>query len=211
MRSHRWSDRSRSTRAPRRSGGQRRSTRIRSMRPTTLPRPSATSAPRPVRHSCSPRSGRRTAGARRRSTPGGVPSTWRSACSQGRLPTRRRPTSSCATRWTPRRSRSGGGRAILATPRPRSTPTPTRTRRASPSATLAARAAGTISWVSSSSTGTMCARSLIPPGGARLRAVRVPPRLCRVRVGPRAPGERRVRSPTHTVSAQALCWLAARI
>ena len=53
-------------------------------------------------------------------------------------PTRRPTTSSCATRWTPRRSRSAGGRATRATARRRSTPTPIPRPTASP-ATLVAR------------------------------------------------------------------------
>ena len=56
-------------------------------------------------------------------------------------PSRRRTTSSCATRWTPRRSRSAGGPATRATARPRSTPTRTRRPRASRGATLSPAAA----------------------------------------------------------------------
>ena len=50
-----------------------------------------------------------------RSTPGGARSTSRSTCSPAGPPTRRPTTSSCATRWTPRRSPIGwwpGDRAL---------------------------------------------------------------------------------------------------
>ena len=57
--------------------------------------------------SSSPRSARRTADARRRSTPGGARSTSPSTCSRACRPIRRRTTSSCATRWTRRRSPIG--------------------------------------------------------------------------------------------------------
>ena len=55
----------------------------------------------------------------------------------GHPPSRRRETSSCATRWTPRRSPSAGGRVILATGRLRSTPTPIQRLTASPTRPLA--------------------------------------------------------------------------
>ena len=75
----------------------------------------ATSPPRRAPRSCSPPSARPTAGARRRSTPGGARSTSPSTCSPAGPPTPPSTTSSCATRWTPRRSPSAGGRATRAT------------------------------------------------------------------------------------------------
>ena len=69
------------TRAARR-GRRARALRRRPRSPTTSPRP-------PGRRWCWPPSGRPTAAARRRSTPGGARSTWPSACSRARRPTRR--------------------------------------------------------------------------------------------------------------------------
>ena len=108
---------------------------------TTPARSRPTSPRRPARRSCWPRSAPPTADARRRSTPGGARSTSRSTCSPGCPPTRRRATSSCATRWTRRRSPSAGGPATSATARRPSTPTPTRRRTGSPNATLSPPAA----------------------------------------------------------------------
>ena len=108
---------------------------------TTPSRSPPTSPRRPGRRSCWPRSARPTAAARRRSTRGGARSTSPSACSPGCRPSPRRTTSSCATRWTPRRSRSAGGPATRATARRRSTPTPTRRPTGSPAATLSPPAA----------------------------------------------------------------------
>ena len=108
----------------------RRGRRARALRP--CPGRPTTSPPPPRPRWCSRRSARPIAAARRRSTPGGARSTWPSACSPASPPIRRRRTSSCATRWTPRRSRSAGGPVTPATPRRRSTPTRTRHRQASP-------------------------------------------------------------------------------
>ena len=70
-------------------------------------------------------------GVRRRSTPGGARSTSRSTSSLARPPIRRRRTSSCATRWTHRRSPPDGGPVTRDTARRRSTPTRTRRRQLS--------------------------------------------------------------------------------
>src|SRR4051794_31722128 len=66
---------SRSTRHRRRFHGPCRSTRTTSTRPMTPTRWRPTSRPPPRRRSSWPKSGPRFAGARRRSTPGGAPST----------------------------------------------------------------------------------------------------------------------------------------
>ena len=108
-------------RAPRR-GRVARPLRARRRWPPTLPPP-------PRLPWCWRRSGLRTVDDPHRSTCGGGPSTWPRTCSPGCRPIRRPTISSCATPWTPRKSRSGGGRATPATAKRRSTPTRTRTRR----------------------------------------------------------------------------------
>ena len=84
--------------------------------PATTPARWRPTSPRRIRPRWSwPPSAPRTAAARHRSMPGGGPSTWRSASSPARPPTRPRRTSSCATRWTLRSWRWAGGRATRAT------------------------------------------------------------------------------------------------
>ena len=114
--------RSRSTRRRRRCRGPCRSTRTtstRAMTPTRSASYFAAATRGGARARRVPR--RRTAAARPPSTRGGGRSTWPSTCSRAGPPSRRRTTTSSATRWTPRRSRSAGGRATRATARPRST------------------------------------------------------------------------------------------
>ncbi len=73
----------------------------------------------------------------------------------GERPRRHRKTSSCATRWTPRRWRSAGGQVTRATRRPPSTPTPTPPRPATARPTCRSRApTGTPSSASISCPGT---------------------------------------------------------
>ena len=128
-----------------------------------------TSPPRPTRRSCSPPSARPTAGARRRSTPGGDRSTWRSTSSRA---TPAEPPSDdfimrnamdaqeVAVGWWPGDARYSG--------RP-STPTPTRRPRASPArdARPAGRALGRRARASTCSTGTTSA----PPPTRRAAAL----------------------------------------
>ena len=109
---------------PQETPGRRHWTRTSSTPPTTHPRWPTTSPRPPKPPSSSPRSAPRTAGAPRRSTPGGARSTSPSACSPVDPPTRRRTTSSCATRPTPSRSKSAGGPATPATHGPPSSRSP---------------------------------------------------------------------------------------
>ncbi len=88
-------------------------------------------------------------------------------------------TSSCATRWTPRRSPSAGGRATPATRKAPSTPTPTPPRTGSPSGALGRRSAlGRRPSASTSSTGTTSSPAPDPHAAAlELRPLGVPSRL----------------------------------
>ena len=76
--------------------------------------------PRRTLRSCSLHCGPRIAGAPARSTRGGARSTSQSACTPARPSTRRRTTSSCATRPLRNRSKLAGGPVMPATPDPRS-------------------------------------------------------------------------------------------
>ena len=107
---------------------------------------------------------------------------------------RRRPTtSSCATRWTPRRSPSAGGRATRVTARPRSTRTPIRRPRASRGDARRRAAARwepalgefVLDWED------VVRRARPARDRARVRPLGVPPRLRGVRVGSGAAGQRR--------------------
>ena len=148
--------RSRSTRRRRRCRGASRSTRTTSTRPTTPGRSrryfaAATQAALVLAAFRAPYRGRSTPGQRLV----GLVRPRRQPVLRACRPTRRPTTSSCATRWTRRRSPSAGGRATRATARPPSTPTPTRRRRASPTRRSRPRPrAGTTRSASTSSTGT---------------------------------------------------------
>ena len=91
--------------------------------PTPLPPRPPPPPPRVLRRRDPGRAGARrpsrppSAVARRRSTPGGDPSTSPSTSSREPRPSPLPRTSSPATRWTPRRSRSDGGRAIAKYPK----------------------------------------------------------------------------------------------
>ena len=112
----------------------------------------------------------------------------------GRRSTRRRTTSSCATRATPSRSRSAGGQAMPATRTRRSSPTriprPTGSRR---HAVAARRRGGMQRSASTSSTGTTSGPPGPARGCARLRPLGNSARLHGVRLGSRPVGQRRGR------------------
>ena len=100
-------------------------------------------------------------------------------------------TSSCATRWTPRRSPSAGGRATRATAAPPSTPTPTPRPTGSPSATLSPAAAR---WDGDARRvrprlGRRLRERRPARDGARVRPLGLPPRLPGLRLGSRARGD----------------------
>ena len=115
----------------------------------------------------------------------------------------RPPTSSRATRWTRRRSPSAGGRVTPAIRRRRSTPTPTRLPRTSrrrssrppPRAGTPRLGEFVLDWDDIRG----------DPGSARRRALLRPlrraARLCRVRLGRSARGQRRGRSAAAALSA----------
>ena len=143
-------------------------------------------------------------GAPPRSTPGGGPSTWRSACSPGCRPNPLRMTSSCATRATPSRSRSAGGRATAGTAGRPSSRTPTRPRPASTARPCPA-GAGMARWGSTSWTGTTSGPRTTLRHRAGVRPFGLPARVRRVRVG-RGAGRQRRRNP----AAGRLALAAAR-
>ena len=164
---------------------------------TTPARSTPTLPPPRRRHWCWRHSMLPIVDGRRRSTPGGDHSTWPPTSSPDGRPIPLRRTSSCATRWMPRKSQSAGGPATLAMGKPPSMPMPTRHPRATapPPSRPRRRARDPdlgefiLDWDD--------VRSTSDPHGVALEfaAFSVPPRLPGVWLGSRAPRQCR-REPT---------------